>query len=412
MNYNILLDLAADLGYRLAISGAETFRVEESVSRILSAYGTTSEVFAIPNCLIVSIETAEGKPMTRMRRIRNISNNMDSVERYNALSRSICTQTPDPEIALEWLKAADGSAKHYKLPAAILGYFLTASGFAIFFGGDMIDFLCAGLCGILVCFTSLLMKRMKVNEFFSTIASSFFMAILAYSLAGIGIIHNADAVIIGALMLLVPGLLFTNAMRDILFGDTNSGVNRIVQVLLIAVAIALGTGAAWSLITNLWVEPFTGNPIHHSYLIQCISAGIGCAGFLFVFNVHGRGSFLCVIGGGLAWAAYCVAIHFGAGAIFGYFIAAIVSALYSEAMARIRRCPAISYLVISLIPMFPGAGIYYATNYFVQGNMTSFAERGTNTIAIAGAIAVGILTVSTLFRLYSNWTQRKNSKNS
>ena len=58
---------------------------------------------------------------------------------------------------------------------------------------------------------------------------------------------DADIVIIGALMLLVPGLLFTNAMRDIINGDTNSGMNRIIQVFLIAVAIALGTGAALAL---------------------------------------------------------------------------------------------------------------------------------------------------------------------
>ena len=69
MDYSALLDLATDLGYRLAISGAETFRVEESVNRILGAYGIVSEVFAIPNCITVSIETPDGTPMTRMRRV-------------------------------------------------------------------------------------------------------------------------------------------------------------------------------------------------------------------------------------------------------------------------------------------------------------------------------------------------------
>ena len=69
MNYSALLDLATDLGYELAMCGAETFRVEESINRILKTYGVTSEVFSIPNCLIVSIETPAGELMTRMRRI-------------------------------------------------------------------------------------------------------------------------------------------------------------------------------------------------------------------------------------------------------------------------------------------------------------------------------------------------------
>ena len=51
MDYDVLLELTTDLGYRLAMNGAETFRVEESIRRILSAYGLESEVFAIPNCL-------------------------------------------------------------------------------------------------------------------------------------------------------------------------------------------------------------------------------------------------------------------------------------------------------------------------------------------------------------------------
>ena len=79
MDYNTLLDMVTDLGYELAMSGAETFRVEESINRMLSAYGVSSEVFAIPNCLIVSIETEDGQLFTRMRRIGSHGNDLDSV---------------------------------------------------------------------------------------------------------------------------------------------------------------------------------------------------------------------------------------------------------------------------------------------------------------------------------------------
>ena len=83
MDYNTLLELTTDLGYELAMSGAETFRVEESVNRILSTYGLQPEVFAIPNCLIVSIETDDGDCLTRMRRIGPHGNDLDAVERFN-----------------------------------------------------------------------------------------------------------------------------------------------------------------------------------------------------------------------------------------------------------------------------------------------------------------------------------------
>ena len=99
MDYDLLLELTTDLGYRLAMNGAETYRIEESIRRILSAYGIDSEVFAIPNCLTVSIETHDGKPMTRMRRIGFHGNDLDTVEKYSNLGRKICTDKPEPEIA-------------------------------------------------------------------------------------------------------------------------------------------------------------------------------------------------------------------------------------------------------------------------------------------------------------------------
>ena len=69
MDYKTLLDVTVELGYQLAMCGAETFRIEECVVRIFRAYGISAEAFSIPNCLHVSIETADGTPMTRMRRI-------------------------------------------------------------------------------------------------------------------------------------------------------------------------------------------------------------------------------------------------------------------------------------------------------------------------------------------------------
>ena len=103
MNHITLLDMATDLGYELAMSGAETFRVEESISRVLAAYGIQAEVFAIPNYLIVSILTEDGTPITRMRRIGQHGNDLDAVEKYSALSRAYVNRRPEPEEGVQWL---------------------------------------------------------------------------------------------------------------------------------------------------------------------------------------------------------------------------------------------------------------------------------------------------------------------
>ena len=398
MNYSALLDLATDIGYELAMSGAETFRIEESINRIMLTYGVTAEVFAIPNCLIVSIETPEGELMTRMRRIGYHGNDLDGVECFNAMSRAICNRKPSIEEARSWFDQCHLVRKNYSLPVYLFGNAIGAFGFAFFFGGNLADGLLSAVCGLVIGLMSKFMGNIKTNPFFKTIASSFVMALIAYSMASFGLTNNVDAVIIGALMILVPGLLFTNAMRDIIYGDTNSGVNRIVQVLLIAMAIALGTASGWGVVNSF--RPFTSvaHTVTYSWPVQCIVSLIGCVGFGILFNVHNLGLPLCAVGGCLTWLVYLVAFKFTENIYLANFWASAFAAAYSEILARIRKYPALSYLVVSLFPLLPGAGIYYTMGYALEGSVNRAVHMGLQTAAVAGVMAVGILLVSTATR--------------
>ena len=405
MDYNTIMDLAADLGYELSMSGAETFRVEDSMSRVLASYGITSEVFAIPNYLIVSILTETGKPITRMRRIGYHGNNLDAVEKLNALSRKICIQHPEPAEAMKMLDSLRRSVPCYGVPMYLFGNFLGAAGVAMLFGCGFSDMLLSGVCGILGGIINRIMDKMKVNPFFVTIFSAFVMALTAYGLNLCGAIKKVDGVVIGALMILVPGLLFTNAMRDIIYGDTNSGITRIVQVLLIAMGMALGTAVAWNAATFLWREPVSTSGFPNPLLITCLGSLLGCTGFSILFNIHGPGGILCALGGVVTWVVFELVIRGGGNEMAAYFLGSFFAAVYAEVMARVRKYPAISYLVVSLFPLIPGAGIYYTMNYAVHGNMERFAAQGMHTAAIAGVIAVGVLLVTTIVRLCYTWKE-------
>ena len=410
MNYSAQLDLATDIGYELAMSGAETFRIEESINRILASYGVTSEVFAIPNCLIVSMETPDGEIMTRMRRIGYHGNDLDGVECFNAMSRAICNRKPSIEEARTWFDQSHLIRKHYSLPVYLLGNAVGAFGFALFFGGNHVDALLSAVCGLVIGLMSRFLGTVKTNPFFKTIASSFVMALIAYSMAGLGLTRNVDAVIIGALMILVPGLLFTNAMRDIIYGDTNSGVNRIVQVLLIAMAIALGTAAAWGVTASVWPHNEVTGTIVYSWPVQCLVSLIGCIGFGILFNVHSLGLPLCAVGGCLTWLVYLLAFKATENIYVANFWATAFAAAYSEILARIRKYPALSYLVVSLFPLLPGAGIYYTMGYALDGSVNQAVHKGLETAAVAGVMAVGILLVSTATRALNIWyAQRKKA---
>lgn len=407
MDYNLLLDMVTKIGYRLAMCGAETFRVEESVNRIMAAYGIQAETFSIPNCLHVSVITEEGKPMTRMRRIGFHGNDLDSVEKYSNLSRRICKEVPDPSLAMEWIQETDDSRIAYSFPFYLLGNFLGASGFSILFGAGFPDCLIAGICGLIIGLVNHFMENQKANQFFRIITAAFLMAVFAYFIGFLQIAKNTDAVTIGALMILVPGLLFTNAMRDIIYGDTNSGINRIVQVILIAVAIALGTAAAWNLSSVLWGPPTASAVVQNPLWVEMIAAFLGCIGFFILFNIHGYGGYLCALGGVLSWFFFRATHSLLGSEIIAYFCATLIAALYSEIMARIRKYPAISYLVVASFPLIPGAGVYYAMTHAVRGETASLASRGLHTAAIAGIMAAGIILASTTVRMISQWRQKR-----
>ena len=404
MDYYLLTDLAARVGYHLALSGAETFRVEETIRRIIGAYGIECEAFSIPNCVMVSLEAANGKPLMVMKRVGFHGNDLDAVERLNALSRRICAETPDPAVAAQWLEETSAARRTYPIPVYYLGNFLAAAGFCPVFGGTLRDSLWAGLLGLIIGFVTRRMDKLETNPFFSTIAAAFAMAVPAYLAAAFGLVDYADAVIIGSLMILVPGLLITNSMRDIIYGDTNSGVNRIVQVLLSALAIAMGTAAAWHITSSLYGQT-AASTLSYPFWLQAIAIAVACTGFVILFNVHGWGRCLCALGGVVTWMAYLLCGELGLGPYGANFIAAAVAAVYAEGMARARKYPVTSYQVISAVPLLPGAGIYYTMSLGLNGSTQLALQRGFATAGIAGSIAAAILLVSSVVRLFT--AQRK-----
>ena len=246
MDYTALLNLGAELGCQLMESGAEIYRVEDSILRLMRAYGAQdAQVFAIPNCLLVGITPPDGHPITRLCRIPSHGTDLDHMERCNALCRSLCWDTPAPEQAHEQLRQMLSNRSRYSLAAMLSGHFLVGAFFTPFFGGNLQDALFGGLCGLSIGLTSRMLNKLAgYNAFFHTLLSSALASFLALLFVRLGLAFHEDAITIGALMLLVPGVALTTAMREIMAGDIVSGVSHVTESILTATAIALGTGAA------------------------------------------------------------------------------------------------------------------------------------------------------------------------
>ena len=249
MDYEKLLNMAAELGYQLMYSGAEIYRVEESARRLLQAYGVEApEVFAIPNCLIVSVATPEGQPVTRMRRVPAHGTDIELLERCNSLCRRLCAQVPPLDEAQAAVNALPDAIPRYSARLMLLGYGTAPAFFAPLFGGGLRDTGCSFFCGLAVGLCLLYGgKFIGANGFFRTAVCSALAAFLALALVEAGLGESVDVVTIATLMVLVPGVALTNAMREIMAGDTFSALSRTADAILVASAIALGAVAGQAL---------------------------------------------------------------------------------------------------------------------------------------------------------------------
>ena len=400
--YEMLLEFTVALAHRLQACGAETYRVEETIKRIIEAYGVKKvDAFVIPSCIMASLEPEDGPVLTKLRRIDGGGTMLDGIERYSALARRICKDQPDIETARSWMRETEESICRYSAFVYYLSAFLIGLGFGIFFGGGILEALAAGICAIATGAAVRFGDFLNANTFFKSFACSFILAFIANFLVYIGVGKNADIATIGALMMLVPGFLFTNSLRDIIYGDTMSGVNRLVQVLIIAAALVIGTSAAVSLARNIFPSIVNGlEPIAHPLWLQCVAGLIGTLGFGLMFNMHGHGIPFALLGSVISWLVCSLLMSAGLAEPASYLIAAAVSSLYAEVMARIRKFPATSYLLCALVPLIPGAGIYYTTDFIRRGMTAEAYSKGLATAYIAGAMAIGVLLASTAVRMW------------
>lgn len=240
MNYESILTCALIIGKKMLINGAEVSRVEDTVSRILNAYGAKKiDVFTITSSMVVTVDFEGNAPLTQTRRITEYNTNFNKIDLLNNLSRYICQNTPDPEYIREEIRKID-ELKGYSFVSKTLASALIAGAFTLFFGGGFTDAIPSALIGAILRLSVKITEKSGLNMVFSNIILSFLASSLAYLsvLSGIGI--SADKIIIGNIMMLIPGIALTNSVRDLIDGDIIAGTLRFSEACLIALAIAGG----------------------------------------------------------------------------------------------------------------------------------------------------------------------------
>ena len=245
-----ILAIALDVGAETLRAGGEIHRVEDTVTRICRAYGAEAvEVFAITSLITAEVRMPDGSYATMNRRVPSTYNHLARLEALNALSRTVCKS---PISAAEVEARLEEIRLYRPVPEWLcyVGGMLATGGFAVFFGGSVLDGLAAAAIAFLLTLFARL-RPIRINSMVKSLISSFAAGVLSVLCVEIGFGHHVDKIIIGTIMLEIPGLSFGNALRDLLCGDTLAGTMRLIQAILQTLMIALGYMAALTLFNQL-----------------------------------------------------------------------------------------------------------------------------------------------------------------
>ena len=240
MDQQQILACALDIGEQMLISGAEVSRVELAISMICNAYGCRrADVFIITSSMILTVEDDAGNYGTQTRRLTGTATDLSKLHKLNALSRRICAEKPGYEEVQTQLSAICAE-KPYPLWLQMLGGGIIAFGFAVFFGGSWIDGLVAFFLGVGLRLLTNLLQRVASNQIIVNVIASFLLSVAAILLVRFGFGEDVNKILIGNIMLLIPGIALTNSLRDLISGDIITGLLRFLDAVLVAVAIAAG----------------------------------------------------------------------------------------------------------------------------------------------------------------------------
>ena len=232
-------------------NGGETYRVEETITRMGRAFGLDHvESFAVPSGLFVSYRRADGDTETAVMRVHKGSPNLSRVDAVNAVSRQVEHGDLTCEEALQRLQAIERRPPALTKPMLVLGAAVSAAGFTLMFGGGAEHAALAAAVAALVQWISWLLERFRIHALVSTLLGSLLSTLLPMAfqrMTGLGMV---DAIVAGALMPLLPGLAMTNAVQDAMRGDMISGLSHGLSAILTATLVAGGALMA-SAVMNL-----------------------------------------------------------------------------------------------------------------------------------------------------------------
>lgn len=387
-----VMELASEAGHILLENGAEIERVEDTMQRIATHYGASEGSFFVLSNGIIST----GRDYADAKYIPIHGASLEKVAAVNQVSRDIATDNlslTDLRKRLTDIRSIPAKPWWEQVLASGIG----AGFFAIVFGGSIIDSAAAAVAGVFLWLFMTFVAAKHLSRLLGNLFGGFISAIICICCYKLGFGDHLGNMVIGAIIPLVPGVPFTNGMRDIANEDYIAGFTRLTDAFMLFLGIAGGVMLAFMIdgyigTDIIMLKGAEVDALTYGLGYQIVAALIGTAAFAVLFGVPRRYYLHCGLAGMAGWLVYLAIVRW---AVFtpaiATFPAAVAVLLTSRGMAVLKRCPATIFLVCGIFPLVPGGGLFWTSYYLVASQWHEAALYGILSLKLTVAIALGIL---------------------
>ena len=328
---------------------------------------------------------------------------LDMVVEVNQLSREISDGKYTLEEArtrLEEIRSLPAKPLWERIAGAALG----SGAFCAIFGGSFVDCAAALVAGTLTYLTLAMFCAPRMSKALGNILSGAVGTLLCILFHQWGFGGSLGNMIIGTLILLIPGVAFTNGLRDIADEDYLAGITRLLDAIMVFLSIAIGVCVTFLLHSYIaggmiQLNGTLTDPVTARLPIQLAAALVGTASFSILFGVPRKFYISTGIVGMLGWLAYLLVSRYTPLSIVGgTFVASLIVAFLSRFFAVHKKCPGTVFLICGEFPLIPGAGVFWSSYYVVSEQMTASLDAGFMAVKITIAIVLGIIIAANILR--------------
>lgn len=391
------LEIILKAGKILLSSGAEISRTEDTMNYIARAMKFKDlEAYVSNRGIFATAKKVDGTEITRICNVPEVDINLSKIESVNALSRRITQKNITIEEIESELNQID-TMSDYSFFWRLVAYTLGASGFSYAIGSSITDSIIAGIIGLILGVYMCTIKRILSSDVLITILGSILIALLGNLFIHFELGSNLSVILLGAMIDIVPGVPFVNAIREYSQNNYNTGITLMMGALLTCISMAVGVAVVQSLLFNTQMIPlYTSNLDTNSLtsmFMRSIMAGIGTTAFAILFRVAKQHFIDCTILGFISWFLFLTLSSLQSNVMLSIFISGFIIAIASRILAVKRKCPAIVFLMTSLFPLLPGLSFYRSIYYMLMGQETIAISFAKESFLIAFTIAISIVIV-------------------